>query len=470
MRSEQGVAADNNEPPPAPRDPSSYSMPELVDLLGGASSELQQVAAQRLRTLLSRTAPPPPIQSAIEAGAVAALLALLRPAVDALPKLQFEAAWALTNISSGTHEDTAAVIAAGGVPAFVRLLSASASVDVREQCVWALGNIAGDSNSARDSVLGGGALAPLLTMLTGNDLPLSARRNGAWALSNFCRFHKKAGGQRTQLAAVAPSLPLLAQQLLYSSDAEVLTDACWALSYVSDGPDENISAVQGSGALPRLAVLLSHVDAKVVTPALRAVGNMLTGGTEQTQATIDAGVLPAIRDLLQHSEKAIRKEACWALSNVAAGTPAQIQCLFEARAIAPILGLATGPHTDVRKEALWTIANACDAPSAQLVELMQEGCLPPLLAALACPALSGAWACVGAVLEGLGKLHSRGMLHRHVRYLAAAGLRDKLVLLGTGAGAAHLSAGARDGAGALLRFLDEAALHHNDEELPEAAG
>ena len=48
------------------------------------------------------------------------------------------------------------------------------------------------------------ALAPLLTMLTGNDLPLSARRNGAWALSNFCRFHKKAGGQRTQLAAVAP--------------------------------------------------------------------------------------------------------------------------------------------------------------------------------------------------------------------------------------------------------------------------
>lgn len=45
----------------------------------------------------------------------------------------------------------------------VSLLEADVSDDVREQAVWALGNVAGDSPRCRDAVLAAGVLPPLLT-------------------------------------------------------------------------------------------------------------------------------------------------------------------------------------------------------------------------------------------------------------------------------------------------------------------
>jgi importin subunit alpha-1 len=77
------------------------------------------------------------------------------------------------------------VIEKGAVAIFVQLLS-SPNDDVREQAVWALGNIAGDSPQCRDYVLQNGALQPLLSQLT-DASKLSMLRNATWTLSNLCR-------------------------------------------------------------------------------------------------------------------------------------------------------------------------------------------------------------------------------------------------------------------------------------------
>ncbi|KAJ9686808.1 hypothetical protein PVL29_015589 [Vitis rotundifolia] len=97
-----------------------------------------------------------------------------------LSMLQFEAVWALTSIVSGKSENIEVVIDHGAVPIFVKLLG-SPSDDVREQAVWALGNVAGDSLRCRDLALGHGALIPLPAQLN-EHAKLSMLRNATGTL------------------------------------------------------------------------------------------------------------------------------------------------------------------------------------------------------------------------------------------------------------------------------------------------
>ena len=95
---------------------------------------IQEKAARAVRELLSKKRNPP-IKQVIDAGMVPRLIELLTK--SKLPTLHFEAAWALTNIVSGSSEHVKACVKEGIMPKMTQLLD-SPNHDVREQAMWAI--------------------------------------------------------------------------------------------------------------------------------------------------------------------------------------------------------------------------------------------------------------------------------------------------------------------------------------------
>ena len=154
---------------------------EILELFQSPVHRDQLRAVTATRRLLSQD-DRPPVKLVINAGLVPTLVSKLE---DRNRQMRYEACWALTNIASGTTQETLAVANSGAIPKLVNLLSEQDD-DLVDQAVWALGNIAGDGAHLRDMVLNCGTVPGIMTHIR-SDKPLNYLRNLTWMISNLCR-------------------------------------------------------------------------------------------------------------------------------------------------------------------------------------------------------------------------------------------------------------------------------------------
>lgn len=339
------------------------ALPQMLQAMQDGQPDQQLAGTKALRKLLSKPTDPP-VQEVIDAGFLPYLCQFLQCHDNTA--LQFEAAWALTNV--GSSELTDSIVDAGVLPLLVPLLN-SHEASVREQAAWCVGNVAGDSSELRDAVLATPGLPEGLLANLQQPANVSMMRNVTWAVSNLCRGSKP----RPALNMVAPYVPVLARIIESSGDEEATVDACWALSYVSDGENERLDCIVGTGVCPTLVKLLRAGMSKCVPPCLRTLGNIVTGEDKHTQAALDAGLLRELVQLFEHQKMSIRKEVAWTCSNITAGTKEQIGALLAMPGLPEaIVDALENGEWHVRKEAAWAIANICSGGSTEHIVSIVE--------------------------------------------------------------------------------------------------
>ena len=315
----------------------------------------------------ARAPSPSPLSARAEAECRSAIALL----VSRDPAEQATGARAVAAAAAQSPQLSQLAVASGAGPALADVLGRGVAADCQSAAL-AVGTLARASAECQATLIAQRVLPPLLARLEGGD---ADTERAAWAVRWLCRGCSDPAALRELRAAPAP----LARVLLASEAAGVLTEACWALAYLCDGPDDQIQAVVDErGVCAKCVELLAHPRLALQAAALACVSNIVSGSEAQTEAAIAVGALPALIRLVPAggAVPAVQKEACFALANVGAGSAAQVGRLVASGALPPLLALLepawTLANAEAQAEAAWAVANMASNGEALHLEALGE--------------------------------------------------------------------------------------------------
>ncbi|KAK1374889.1 hypothetical protein POM88_031082 [Heracleum sosnowskyi] len=218
------------------------------------------------------------------------------------PKLQFEAAFALTNVDSNGGQ----VMKSEAIPLLVDLMI-SKHRDIRVRGLITLMRITYDFPESIRDLREIEALQLLEDVVICDRSDSSVLLSCATFLAIVCR-----GKLYLTTCEIRVALRTVKVLLQYGDD-QVERQALSALSYLSHG---NYVAFEGK-ACKFVLGLISHVDPLIVIPTLQIVGNILAWGSyHQIQFILEKGLLQRLHTLLHRQYKIVKYEACRIIQSI----------------------------------------------------------------------------------------------------------------------------------------------------------
>lgn len=394
----------------SPRTETNYAAAMAEIMSGDAARAL--AAMREIRKSVSIGTPKEngkAITLAVETTGLVELIVRVLADPSATPEHRFEAAWITTNLASGDTKCTQAVVDANAVHTLVNGI-VFGDILLRQQCVWALGNIAGDSVDMRKLVVHSGALEAMYTSLDGIiatrfqttfDLYHDTLDNYAWTAYNIVR----GTGSRMWMSADAIKALAIVERVArgvglddidkaredakanlrptrarYAVD-KLFSNVAYCMSEIAaiarpDGTElaNDVRAAMQSMNLVSAVVRSAHFPSgaeKTAMPELHTACVMLCGNLvastndENSDAMLAAGIVPAIVESLNNPHLSLRsrREMCWIVSNLAAGTPHQVRAVATRDVFSALaLSLACGSDS-VSKEVAWALCNMVTSES-----------------------------------------------------------------------------------------------------------
>lgn len=312
--------------------------------------------------------------------------------------------WVLLDYAATTTPgDLANLVATGVMPFLLDNLEAAEASGKNQQIIEILGKIgAVAANDCAPVVREAGAMPKVLQYCHGAN-PLDLQRAATLAIKHMAAKPGESG-----LDVCRPCCVVLCDLVSNANtDAEVLVNACAALSAISGGPNDILKVIADTGIFVRLVDLLSsHPVEQIRNEALRTIGNIATGCSREAALVVRHNALPILRSLLKSPQVRQRKEACWTIANLAADSPFCIEAIMDNNIVPALIDLlAAEEDIKVRQEAFWAISSSINTGTRdQLIGFEQQEVVQVLCDALV---RESPGALINECLQALNRLMQR---------------------------------------------------------------
>lgn len=166
----------------------------------------------------------------------------------------------------------------GAIDKFVSLLIENQK-GVVDQVIWAIGNIAADQTMYRDLILKRGGMNALIAIAEKAQSKVLFK-NTIWAITNLCR-----GSPFPTYDLIKGATDVIAKALMSEilTSKDIISDCCWSLSYMCEGPKSRIERVMSTGVLPIFFKYAKDQYSGLYIPSIRIIGNFSTGNELHTE-------------------------------------------------------------------------------------------------------------------------------------------------------------------------------------------